>query len=273
MIIDCFPFFNELDLLEIRLNILNEVVDKFVLVEASKTQYKTDKPFYFEENKDRFEPFLDKIVHIKLTDFPESGGWAMENYQRKSISIGLDKLNLNDDDIIAISDLDEIYNPKVVRDYKKNGYVRCASIDMKYLTFYLNLETVEKRWTGTVLSRYEYLKTVDPQYIRHIKDGIIGQYIDGGWHFGYQGGKDKIYQKWWSCIEPYDKRLIPSKEIFDREFDEKIKDGGYFLYSDDLDKKDVKLKQIDMSLLPQYIQDNQEKYKHMIWRNNEKSIN
>ena len=47
MIIDCFPFFNELDVLDIRLNILNEVVDKFVLVEASKTQSKIDKPFYF----------------------------------------------------------------------------------------------------------------------------------------------------------------------------------------------------------------------------------
>ena len=51
MIVDCFPFFNELDLLEIRLNILKDVVDKFVLVEASKTQTKLDKPFYFEDNK------------------------------------------------------------------------------------------------------------------------------------------------------------------------------------------------------------------------------
>ena len=51
MIIDCFPFFNELDVLDIRLNILNEVVDKFVLVEASKTQSKIDKPFYFEQKR------------------------------------------------------------------------------------------------------------------------------------------------------------------------------------------------------------------------------
>ena len=59
MIVDCFPFFNELDLLEIRLNILKDVVDKFVLVEASKTQTKLDKPFYFEDHKDRFADFLD----------------------------------------------------------------------------------------------------------------------------------------------------------------------------------------------------------------------
>ena len=71
MIIDCFPFFNELDVLDIRLNILNEVVDKFVLVEASKTQSKIDKPFYFEQNKNRYSKFLDKIVHIKIEDYPE----------------------------------------------------------------------------------------------------------------------------------------------------------------------------------------------------------
>ena len=65
-IIDCFSFFNELELLEIRLNILDQYVDKFVLVEAAKTQTLKDKPFVFEENKSRYEKFLDKIVHVKL---------------------------------------------------------------------------------------------------------------------------------------------------------------------------------------------------------------
>ena len=67
MIIDCFPFFNELDVLDIRLNILNEVVDKFVLVEASKTQSKIDKPFYFEQNKNRYSKFLDKQSRVILS--------------------------------------------------------------------------------------------------------------------------------------------------------------------------------------------------------------
>ena len=63
MIIDCFPFFNELDVLELRLNILDSVVDKFVLVEASKTQSLIDKPFYFEDNKDRF--FYHLLVLVR----------------------------------------------------------------------------------------------------------------------------------------------------------------------------------------------------------------
>ena len=65
-IIDCFSFFNELELLEIRLNILDQYVDKFVLVEAAKTQTLKDKPFVFEENKSRYEKFLDKIVHVYI---------------------------------------------------------------------------------------------------------------------------------------------------------------------------------------------------------------
>lgn len=57
MVYDCFPFFNELDVLEIRLNVLDEVVDKFVIVEMSKTHTGRDKPFYFEQNKERFKKF------------------------------------------------------------------------------------------------------------------------------------------------------------------------------------------------------------------------
>ena len=93
MIIDCFPFFNELDILDIRLNVLNDCVDKFVLVEASKTQSLLDKPFYFEENKERFKPFLDKIVHVKVDEHPNVGGGAMENFQRNRISLGCEYLD------------------------------------------------------------------------------------------------------------------------------------------------------------------------------------
>ena len=71
-IYDGFIFFNELDLLEIRLNILNDVVDYFILVEASVTHQGTPKPFIFEENKDKFTKFLDKIIYIKVTNIPDN---------------------------------------------------------------------------------------------------------------------------------------------------------------------------------------------------------
>ena len=94
MIYDCFTFFNELDLLEIRLNVLNGCVDKFVLVEMGKTHTGKDKPLVFEQNKERFSIFKDKIIHIIVDDYPElekseSDGygnkWLLENYQRDAI--------------------------------------------------------------------------------------------------------------------------------------------------------------------------------------------
>ena len=119
MIYDCFTFFNELDILELRLNILYKYVDKFVIVEGNKTHTGKDKDFIFEQNKNRFEKFLDKIIYIKVEDFPslensqtsEDGNkWLYENYQRDAIMRGLTECK--DDDIIITSDCDEIINPK-----------------------------------------------------------------------------------------------------------------------------------------------------------------
>ena len=71
MIFDCFSFFNELDILEIRLNVLASVVDKFVLVEAVRRHSGEPKELFFEKNKQRFSPFLDKIIHVVVDDEPE----------------------------------------------------------------------------------------------------------------------------------------------------------------------------------------------------------
>ena len=70
-IYDGFLFFNELDLLDLRLNTLNDVVDYFVLVESSITHQGESKPFIFEENKQKYQKFLEKIIHIKVTNTPE----------------------------------------------------------------------------------------------------------------------------------------------------------------------------------------------------------
>ena len=263
MIIDCFPFFNELDILELRLNVLNDVVDKFILVEASKTQSKLDKIFYFEQNKERYAKFLDKIIHIKIDNYPEENGWAMENYQRNCIQRGLEKLNLTINDIIAISDVDEIWNPVIIKDLDNLlDQYKFLSVDMDYFVFYLNLATVDKRWIGTIFTKFQHLNAYSPQSLRNIKDHVI--YIkNSGWHFGYQGGKEIVYQKYLSCIEPLNKNLLPTKEKFFEEFDNRIKDGGSFIFSDSLSDESIKLKKIDNSLLPKFINENKEKYLHL----------
>jgi len=265
MIIDCFPFFNELDILEIRLNVLNKVVDKFVLVEASKTQSLLDKPYYFEENKERYKHFLDKIIHIKIDDFPKKDGWAMENYQRNCIVKGLRQIDLKEEDIIGISDVDEIWAPEIKDKFEEYfAQVKFLSVGMKYLVFYLNLETVDKGWIGTIFAKAKDLIHYTPQNLRGIKDHV-SHIEEAGWHFGYQGGKEKVYEKFFSCIEPFDKSKIPEKLVFFQEFDKKIKDNGSFIFSDNFKDESIKLKKIDpVAIFPEFLLKNIKDYKHLI---------
>ena len=115
MIFDCFIFFNEFELLEIRLNELNDVVDKFVLVEATKTHQGKDKPLYFEENKKQFSDFLNKMIHIAVSDYPKRASpLQLEYHQRNKISEGLN--TCFPEDQIIISDIDEIPRPaKIIK--------------------------------------------------------------------------------------------------------------------------------------------------------------
>lgn len=267
MIIDCFTFYNELDILDIRLNTLSNSVDKFVLVEASKTQSLLDKPFYFEENKGRYANYLDKIVHVKVSEFPENGGWAMENFQRNCITRGLKQIDLKNNDIIAISDVDEIWNPDSIQEIeKKINYNDFLCCEMKYIVFFLNLETKNKKWIGTVFTSAKNLKNKTPQNLRQIKD-FIPKLEFKGWHFGNQGGKEAVYNKFFSCIEPFDKSLIPPFEKFSQEFDRKIKNGGSFLFSDKIDDS-IEINEIPISrdFLPQYLFENHLKFSKLIWK-------
>ena len=92
MIYDCFPFFNEIDLLKIRLNTLDGVVDKFVIYESQYTFSGNIKKFYFEENKELFKDFLHKIIHIKDEDNIESlNPYERDEYQKNKIAEGIKK--------------------------------------------------------------------------------------------------------------------------------------------------------------------------------------
>jgi beta-1,4-mannosyl-glycoprotein beta-1,4-N-acetylglucosaminyltransferase len=127
-IYDCFYFFDELDLLEIRLNILDNYVDQFVLVEAKETFNGKPKPLFYEQNKDRYTKWNHKIKHYVVEDFPNNRiilekalaspntgnkehWWVREFYQKESLINAL--TDCSDDDLIFISDVDEIWNPDI----------------------------------------------------------------------------------------------------------------------------------------------------------------
>ena len=188
MLYDCFTFFNELELLEIRLNELDDIVDKFVLVEATRTHTNKIKPLYFKENKEKFSKFTDKIIHIVVDDMPESNdAWVLENYQRNSIVRGLKDCNSHD--VIMISDVDEIPRSEVVLKVKYSFGIK--TLEQNFYYYYLNVLNNEIWRRGTKILFYKYLTT--PQEIRMMEAGPLIK--NGGWHFSYLGGTKQIKSK------------------------------------------------------------------------------
>jgi len=222
MIYDCFPFFNELDLLEIRLNELNAVVDYFVIAEATHTHNGDPKPLYFDENKARFAKFASKIIHIVVDDFndAENGktfqerAWMRENIQRNALAKALS--NTSDNDLLIVSDLDEIPSADAVRNaistYQSGDVVGFA---LANYCFFLNLRRVSdpiwgndpklsdvatfrsaRTYSG---SKYEVFilpsvnRGATATRFRYVKPSRRIQ--NAGWHFSYCGGVEAAVKK------------------------------------------------------------------------------
>ncbi len=221
MIYDCFSFFNELDLLEIRLNTLDKVVDKFILAESPFTHTGNPKPLYYAENKARFAKFNDRIIHVIVDDFPampddmpiREKAWTRENWQRNAIVRGLPS-DVKDDDILLISDLDEIPNPDYVQ--KAIGTpVGITRLDLKAYCFFINLRNVSYPiWNnGTRILTWRTFN--DPATYAHadyseccvasVNQGPSATRVrflkparilkPAGWHFSYLGGVEAIQRK------------------------------------------------------------------------------
>lgn len=269
MIYDCFTFFNELDLLEIRLNILNDYVDKFVIVEATRTQNNKEKILYYDKNKERFAKFNDKIVHIVVDSFPASlEQWTIENYQRNKIMQGLS--GCKDNDVIIISDLDEIPNPKYIKKYKHTK--RIIGFQLNTFNYYLNNYSVgqhhETRFPKmlsyknlkSILNDVKIIDTYDkkvnigttPTLVRIYKGKLQKTILNAGWHFSYIGGLEVVKEKFTSSCEGVN---IFTKEQYEKRSQEKLFNNQFDLIPVYIDGS-----------FPKYIRDNTEKYSNLIKR-------
>ena len=221
MIYDAFPFFNELELLELRLHELNEVVDRFVLAEATRTFTNQPKPSYFLQNRSAFAAFEHKLIHVLIEDMPGGNNpWVREDFQRNALSRGL--TGCKPDDVVMVSDVDEIPSAASVRQaiaslpyqdapgtrllhwalkqrpatmllrkwFKKNHpFVRV--MDQRMHMYHLNCAArPPARWTGTRMTYYRDLST--PNDLRRWKGRRIP---NAGWHFSYMGGVDRVQTK------------------------------------------------------------------------------
>ena len=201
-IIDCMTFYNEMDLLTYRLNILNDVVDYFIIVESKYTHSGIEKPLFFNENKGLFSKFQNKIIHIILEDAPfiypninyeRNEQWANEIYQRNLIAYGIDKLTLHPRDLITITDLDEIPDPATLTQLKESN-ISVGSFEMDF--YYYNLNTLHDiLWNKAKIISYATYQALQLScsQIRHLNN--ITSIKKGGWHLSYFGDSRFIQNK------------------------------------------------------------------------------
>ena len=287
-IYDCFMYFDEEVVLDLRLNTLNEFVDYFVIVESIFTHKGDKRELKFNHKK--FEKFKNKIIYLVLDKEPEElhkikdtkndhGGYIMnallrENSQRNFISEGL-KL-ANDDDFILISDVDEIPNLEKLSFDKLREKIIQFRQDMFYYKFNLKLPNLV--WTGTKGCKKKDL--LSPQWLRNIKDKkypifrfdtifsktkyISIKFIDnGGWHFSNIKSAEEIEYKLKSYLHHREfdinpisleeiKNIIKNKQaIYDLKVDKRVNKIG----------NGSELEEYPLSKLPPYLQENKEKYK------------
>jgi len=259
-IYDCFSYWDEDLLLKIRLNILNKYIDHFVIVEGNKTWQNNNKELRFDINK--FSEFKEKIIYIPVTDMPDGDDpYLRENFQRNCILRGIN--NAKQDDLILISDLDEIPNPKKILEF--NISKRYAVFEQKHFYYKLNLQSRKTPfWYGSRICVNKFLKS--PQWLRELKFKkrsfwrIDKYYLNniiknGGWHFCNLKTPEQLLYKYNNLCETNDpyhfKEKIDSKYLNLEEIKKNILNRNDIIGRDD---QFVKV-EIDNSY-PEYINNN-----------------
>lgn len=279
-VFDSFIFFNELDLLELRLNILNDVVDYFVLTESPFTVSGNEKPLFYQENKDRFGKFNDKIIHNITEEIPndfsqylvkksfhtdysttdESGTRYIDLpirfqravYNRECSAYGLVKAGATDDDIVMTSDADEIINPYVIEDL--DWFDPTCNYVALQRAFYFKLNYLyEENWKGTRLSTFKHLKTTTVDRLR--TDWKKAYLIENaGWHFSFLGDADNVRLKL-ASYEHTENNISSNVDNMEQRIEEGLDPIG----------RSNRLQSVPIDdSYPEYIINNQEKYSEYI---------
>lgn len=245
-IYDCFTFFNEIELLKIRCEVLKELNPIHILVEASTTHTGDPKPLYFQQYKHLFEEYN---IMPMVADLPNNGDpWRNENNQRDCIMVGLQDALL--DDWVFVSDLDEIPRPEAIKKFNPEEMV-VAALKMDKYSYFLNCLEVKQGWESAKLTTYDVLNKQfngSPQKLR--EGGFKTIMLDAGWHWSWLGGVDKIMEKFQSFAhqESNNAKFADPDKIARKLI------TGHSLWTDKEDDL-WKFVPIDESF-PKYIQDN-----------------
>ena len=293
-IFDCFMYFDEEIVLDLRLNTLNEYVDYFVIVESSFNHKGEKRELKF--NLKKFEKFSKKIIYLVYNEVPHKiepinsadhedeksrkyifNAYLRENAQRNYIFKGLHDADPND--IILVSDVDEIPNLEKINFNKISEKLIFFNQTMFYYKF--NLKLPNLIWTGTKACKKKNL--LSPQWLRNIKDKKYPFYridtlfsktkytnikfiIEGGWHFTNIKTAKEIRKKLKSYLHhrEFDVDPISVEDIIE------IMNNKIAIYDLKVDKRSnkfgngEKLENYKFNLLPKYLQENSQKYKEWI---------
>ena len=293
-IFDCFMYFDEDIVLDVRLNYLDKYIDQFIIVESEYNHKGEKRTPLFDINK--FKKFENKIKYILTNDIPPGienlkvddneseiyrksifNAWKRENLQRNQISVGLS--DAQEEDWVIISDLDEIPNLSGIKLKDINDNLVFFKQDMMYYKFNLRLENYT--WIGSKACKMKNLES--PQWIRDIKDRKynwwrVDTYFskrkysnilfveNGGWHFSYLKKPKDIEKKLKSYLHHIDYDINP---VGEKGIQEMI-NNKKTIYNIKADQKENKfdgtnkLNKIDINLLPSYILENKDKLKDWI---------
>ena len=265
---DCFSYLDEDLLLELRLNIMDKFVDYFVIVESNKTWQNNYKEPKF--NISKFKKFKDKIIYVKVTDMPGGDNpYIRENYQRNCISKGI--VDANKEDLIIISDLDEIPNPNKIQSFKRN--MRYAVFKQMHFYYKINLQSqINPHWFGSRICVKKYLKS--PQWLRNLKFKkrpfwridklrLNNIFENGGWHFCNLKNPQELLYKYKNLCETNDpyhfNEKIDQKYLHMDEIIKRIE------LREDIIGRNDKFKKVDLdNSFPEYLIKNLNNFKDWI---------
>ena len=292
-IFDVFLFNGELDLLEIRLNLLNEYVDYFVISESEKTHSGLPKEIYYQNNKNLFKKFNEKIIYniikqptqeeldevSRLYDIHQHRTFQQDAYEKDSIKNILNDI-CNDEDIIIWSDLDEIPNPEIIKELDSfydfsqvynfaqdnfQGYLNWMEITGTVTSQTQDFEYDDyPRWIGTKMCSFSILKRYTmTQMRRELQSENNIRLYPGGWHWSTVGSPNKLsyYErvlrkvKGESHVELDNEKLINS-------ISKRIEEDRSPIGQDNARYKTMEI--IEENNFPQYLINNKEKYSYII---------
>lgn len=279
MVYDCIPFFNEIDILNLRLHILDPLVDRFIIEEATVTFSGEPKELCFEKNKDLFKEFLHKIEYIVVDDSPvDVTTHERDKFQKNALIKGLK--DASDEDVVILSDADEIPNPKVLKEII-DGFNpdKVYHFAQRMFYCYLNMEEVSgkllsitgefpgirrKMWLGTKVFSKRSIPREGIIFLREASTTAPGavRVAEGGWHFGYMGSSRE------SNVSKRigDKVVAAAHQEYNNQ-DTLAEARDRILLGQDIFGRDAKFERVEIDeSYPDYLREHLDEYEYLVMK-------